>query len=208
MEAGDGENERVGEVLSVVPPGRRDMGMEGVFAYGTRAGLPRFLDAFGRAGMPATWWMCGRAVERTPTLARAVVDAGHEAACHGWVWRPNADYATIEEERAAIHRATDAIEAATGARPRGYFCRGSPSPHTRTLLQELGYGYDSNAFDDDLPYRCPETRMLVLPYALDTNDMKFFHPTASCSPASSRPMSRRRWTSSRPRWRGAGCRGC
>jgi peptidoglycan/xylan/chitin deacetylase (PgdA/CDA1 family) len=182
LEAGDAENERVGEVLSVVPPGRRDMGMEHVFAYGLRAGLPRFLDAFDRAGLPATFWMCGRAVERTPDLAAEVVRRGHEAGCHGWLWRPNADYTTIEEERAAILRATDAIETATGERPVGYFCRGSPSPNTRRLLQDLGYTYDSNALDDDLPYRCRDTGMLVLPYALDSNDMKFFHPNGFVQP--------------------------
>ncbi len=182
FEAGDPENERVGEVLSVVPPGRRDLGMEQVFAYGLRAGLPRFLDAFDRAGVKTTFWMCGRAVERTPALAREVVRRGHEAACHGWVWRPNADYTDIDEERAAILRATQAIEAATGVRPRGYFCRGSASPNTRALLHEMGYDYDSNALDDDLPYRCPTTGMLVLPYALDSNDMKFFHPNGFVLP--------------------------
>ncbi len=182
VEAGDAENERMGEVISVVPPGRRDIGMEQIFAYGLRAGLPRFLDAFDRAGMRATFWMCGRAVERTPSLAREVVRRGHEAGCHGWLWRPNADYAGVDEEREAIHRATDAIERATGARPTGYFCRGSPSPHTRRLLVEAGYTYDSNAFDDDLPYRCPDTGMLVLPYALDSNDMKFFHPNGFVQP--------------------------
>ena len=172
----------MGEVISVVPPGRRDIGMEQIFAYGLRAGLPRFLDAFDRAGMRATFWMCGRAVERTPELAREVVRRGHEAGCHGWLWRPNADYASVDEEREAIDRATDAIERATGARPTGYFCRGSPSLHTRRLLVEAGYTYDSNAFDDDLPYRCPETGMLVLPYALDSNDMKFFHPNGFVQP--------------------------
>lgn len=182
FEAGDPMNERIGEVLSVVPPGRRDLGMEQVFAYGLRAGLPRFLDAFDRAGVKTTFWMCGRAVERTPALAQEVVRRGHEAACHGWVWRPNADYTDIDEERAAILRATEAIEAATGVRPRGYFCRGSASPNTRALLHEMGYGYDSNALDDDLPYRCPETGMLVLPYALDSNDMKFFHPNGFVLP--------------------------
>lgn len=126
--------------------------------------------------------MCGRAVERTPHLAREVVRRGHEAGCHGWLWRPNADYGSIDEEREAIRRATDAIEQATGARPTGYFCRGSPSPHTRRLLRESGYTYDSNAFDDDLPYRCSETEMLVLPYALDSNDMKFFHPNGFVQP--------------------------
>ncbi len=182
VEAGDPENERIGEVHSVVGPGRRDIGMETQFAYGLRAGLPRFLDAFDRAGLAATFWMCGRAVERTPALAREVVRRGHEAGCHGWLWRPNADYASPAEERAAILRATDAIEAATGQRPTGYFCRGSASPHTRTLLRDLGYAYDSNAFDDDLPYRCPETGLIVLPYALDSNDMKFFHPNGFVRP--------------------------
>lgn len=182
IEAGDPENERVGEVQSVVPPGRRDFGMEGQFAYGLRAGLPRFLDAFDRAGLLATWWMCGRAVERTPTLAAEVVRRGHEPGCHGWLWRPNADYPDVQTERAAILRATDAIEQATGTRPTGYFCRGSASPSTRALLHELGYTYDSNALDDDFPYRCPETGLLVLPYALDTNDMKFFHPNGFVQP--------------------------
>lgn len=182
VEAGDAENERMGEVISVVPPGRRDIGMEQIFAYGLRAGLPRFLDAFDRAGMRATFWMCGRAVERTPELAREVVRRGHEAGCHGWLWRPNADYGSLEEEREAIRRATDAIEHATGTRPTGYFCRGSASPYTRRLLREAGYSYDSNAFDDDLPYLCFETGLLVLPYALDSNDMKFFHPNGFVQP--------------------------
>ena len=39
LEAGDAENERIGEVISVVPPGRRDFGQEGIFSYGTRAGV-------------------------------------------------------------------------------------------------------------------------------------------------------------------------
>ncbi len=182
VEAGDPENERIGEVLSVVGPGRRDIGIEQIFAYGLRAGLPRFLEAFDRANMRATFWMCGRAVERTPELAREVVRRGHEAACHGWVWRPNADYITRAEERAAMLRATEAIAAATGQRPVGYFCRGSPTPHTREILVELGYLYDSDAFDDDRPYRCPDTGLLVLPYALDSNDMKFFHPNGFALP--------------------------
>lgn len=182
LEAGDPENERIGEVISVVPPGRRDIGMEQIFAYGLRVGLRRFLHAFDRAGMKATFWMCGRAVERTPSLAREVVRLGHEPANHGWVWRPNADYATRAEEYAAMLRATQAIEAATGVRPVGYFCRGSPTVHTRPILVELGYVYDSDAFDDDLPYRCRETGLLVLPYALDSNDMKFFHPNGFALP--------------------------
>jgi peptidoglycan/xylan/chitin deacetylase (PgdA/CDA1 family) len=180
VEAGDAENERIGEVISVVPPGRRDLGQEGIFAYGLRAGLPRFLEAFDRHGVKASFFMCGRAVERTPELAAEVVRCGHEAANHGWVWRPHADFASEAEEEAALLRSAAAIEAATGERPVGFFCRGSASAWTRRLLAKHGYRYDSNAFDDDLPYW--ESGMLVLPYALDCNDMKFFHPNGFVLP--------------------------
>ena len=177
LQVGDGDprSERVGEIVSVVPEGVRDQGQEQLFAYGSRVGLWRFLDALERTQTPATFYMCGRAVDRSPQLARAISDAGHEAACHGWVWRPHADYADIEAERRDLDRATRSIEAATGQRPRGFFCRGSESAWTRSLLAEAGYLYTSNAFDDDLPYGDP-SGLTVLPYNLDTNDMKFFHP--------------------------------
>ncbi|MEO1308531.1 MAG: polysaccharide deacetylase family protein, partial [Pseudomonadota bacterium] len=124
---------------------------------------------------PATVYMCGRAVARAPALAKTIVSKGHEPACHGWLWRPHAEYPDAEAEREDLLRAGEAIEAATGERARGFFCRGSESPWTRTLLAELGYAYTSNAFDDDLPYQ-DATGLTVLPYNLDCNDMKFFHP--------------------------------
>lgn len=177
MQVGDGDptSERVGEVVSVVPDGQRDQGQEQIFAYGSRVGLWRFLDALTDTATPATFLMCGRAVERSPQLARAITEAGHEAANHGWLWRPHAAFTDIEAERTALARATDAIETATGTRPVGFFCRGSESPWTRGLLAEAGYTYTSNAFDDDLPYADP-SGLVAVPYNLDTNDMKFFHP--------------------------------
>ncbi|MFK7868766.1 MAG: polysaccharide deacetylase family protein [Roseobacter sp.] len=177
LQVGDGDlkSERVGEIVSVVPEGVRDQGQEQLFAYGTRVGLWRFLDALDRTDTPTTFYMCGRAVDRSPELARAIAERGHEAACHGWVWRPHADYTSAKAERDDLLRATKAIEAATGQTPRGFFCRGSESAWTRDLLAEGGYLYTSNAFDDDLPYSDP-SGLTVLPYNLDTNDMKFFHP--------------------------------
>ncbi|MEO1457872.1 MAG: polysaccharide deacetylase family protein [Pseudomonadota bacterium] len=178
LQVGDGDaaSERVGEVASVVAPGARDRGQEQLFAYGMRAGLWRMLDALERHRLPATFLFCGRAVERVPALAAAAVAGGrHEAACHGWRWRPHADYADPAAERADLVRCLDVTERATGQRPRGFFCRGAESAWTRPLLAELGFAYAANAFDDDLPYWDP-TGLVVLPYALDTNDMKFFHP--------------------------------
>jgi peptidoglycan/xylan/chitin deacetylase (PgdA/CDA1 family) len=177
QQVGDGDpmSERVGEITSVVPAGVRDQGQEQLFAYGSRVALWRFLDAFKRTNTPATVYMCGRAVQRSPTLAKAITEAGHEAACHGWLWRPHADYPDAETERADLMRATQAIENATGQRPLGFFCRGSESGWTRDLLADAGYIYTSNAFDEDLPY-ADASGLTVLPYNLDTNDMKFFHP--------------------------------
>jgi peptidoglycan/xylan/chitin deacetylase (PgdA/CDA1 family) len=167
------------EVASVVPPGRWDQGTEQIFAYGMRAGIWRMLDRLRRHNYPTTFYMCGRAVERVPEIARQVVAAGHEAACHGWRWRPHADYADAAAERLDLERCIEVMHAATGQRPVGFFCRGSESPWTRGLLRDLGFAYASNGFDDDLPYwdRSDALRpILVVPYALDSNDMKFFHP--------------------------------
>ena len=77
---GDPQAEKISEVVSVVPPGRWDQGNEQIFAYGMRAGIWRMLAALEKHRVPATFYMCGRAVERLPQLARRIVEAGHEAA--------------------------------------------------------------------------------------------------------------------------------
>ena len=176
---GDPQAEKISEVVSVVPPGRWDQGNEQIFAYGMRAGIWRMLAALEKHRLPATFYMCGRAVERLPQLARRIVEAGHEAACHGWLWRPHADYADRESELGDLRRCVEVMKSATGQCPTGFFCRGSESPETRSILRELDFGYASNGFDDDLPYwdrTDAQNPLLVLPYALDSNDMKFFHP--------------------------------
>jgi peptidoglycan/xylan/chitin deacetylase (PgdA/CDA1 family) len=174
---GDPQSERIGEVISVVEPSTRDLGQEQIFAYGMRAGLWRILDALDRFRIKATFLMCGRAVERAPLQAAAVCRRGHEAAVHGWRWRPHADYRDPTEEARDLDRCVAVISTVCGIRPCGFFCRGSESAWTRRQLSERGFLYTSNAFDDDLPYRDPEhPGLIVLPYALDSNDMKFFHP--------------------------------
>lgn len=181
LQVGDGDtrSETMGEVISVVPPGARDIGQEQIFGYGPRAGLWRMLDALDAHAVPATFFFCGQAVQRSPALARVVTDRGHEPAVHGWRWRPHADYADAAAEAADLDRSVEAIRQATGVLPVGFFCRGSESPWTRELLVERRFLYTSNGFDDDLPYYDHAPRggpLLVVPYALDSNDMKFFHP--------------------------------
>jgi len=185
VENGDPANEKIGEVMSVVPAGRRDFGMEELFAYGIRAGLPRFLDGLDRFKIPATFLMCGRAIERTPDMARACIERGNEAAVHGWRWQTHVEFDDVEAERAEIAKTRDTIKEITGAEAVGFMCRGSQSNHTRRLLSELGFLYDSNGWDDDLPYWDVESGsrpLLIVPYALDTNDMKFYHSNGFAAP--------------------------
>lgn len=172
---GDPSSERIGEVISVVPDGRPDPGQAQIFAYGTRAGAPRMARALKASAIPATIFACGRAAKRAAPVLQRLARDGHEVACHGWLWRPHADYDSAEAEAADLDRASEAIARATGEAPCGFFCRGAESPWTRALLVERGYLYTSNGFDDDLPYLDP-SGLVVVPYALDTNDMKFFHP--------------------------------
>ena len=183
MSAGDGDSatEKLGEIVSIIPNGKWDQGTEQTFAYGMRAGVWRMLDWLQRHDRRITFYMCGRAIERAPQIARAIVEAGHEPACHGWLWRPQSDYGSEAAERADFERCIAATLAATGQRPLGFFSRGSESPWTRKILRDLDFAYASNGFDDDFPYwdRADAARpLLVVPYALDSNDMKFFHPNA------------------------------
>jgi peptidoglycan/xylan/chitin deacetylase (PgdA/CDA1 family) len=132
----------------------------------------RVLDRF---KVPITASCAGRAVERTPWLAQHLVSRGDEVACHGYRWERHSEM-SLESERNLIARSVDAIEQACGERPVGWHTRGAPSMQTRRLLaEEFGFLYDSDAYDDDLPYLrdIGGRPFVVMPYAFDTNDMAF-----------------------------------
>ncbi|MGE0153532.1 MAG: polysaccharide deacetylase family protein [Reyranellaceae bacterium] len=170
-----GAHETRGELASDVPLSMPDLAIEQMFNYGTRAGLPRLLELFSRHRMPTTFFMCGRAAERTPELARKVAELGHEIACHGYRWISYAEVTALEE-KADLERAVEALTAVTGVRPLGFYSRWGASTRTRENLLKLGFVYDSNSYDDDLPFYdfSHGAPVLIVPYALDTNDYKFF----------------------------------
>ncbi len=172
---GDKKNEKIGEVLSVVDDETPDQGQAQIFGYGPRVGVWRIAHELRKYKIPATIFTCGRAAKRVSNVLKMLANDGHEIACHGWLWKPNAAYNSKKEELIDLDKATSAIFNVTKKLPLGFFCRGSESPWTRELLAKRGYFYSSNAFDDDLPYIDP-TGLIIVPYALDTNDMKFFHP--------------------------------
>jgi peptidoglycan/xylan/chitin deacetylase (PgdA/CDA1 family) len=171
---GDPHNERVEDTLERLE-GVPDVCMESHYAYGLHAGFRRVMDVLSSFGVRATFSSCGRAVAESPWLAAIPAEAGHEVSAHGWRWEKHAAMAEAEE-REAIARTVAAIEGACGRRPVGWHTRSSASANTRRLLAEDGgFLYDSDAYDDDLPYAVAAAGRphIVMPYAFDTNDMRF-----------------------------------
>lgn len=176
VSGGDARNESVYEVIDHVLD-RADPCIESHFEYGTRSGYWRIMEVLDRFMVRATVSACGRAVEVSPWLAKDASARGHEISAHGYRWESHYSL-TEEEERERIRRTVRAIEAATGIRPVGWHTRSAGTENTRRLLvEEGGFLYDSDAYNDDLPYfvEVAGRRHLVIPYSFDTNDMHFHH---------------------------------
>jgi peptidoglycan/xylan/chitin deacetylase (PgdA/CDA1 family) len=173
---GDERNEHIYETVERVER-LPDLCMESHFAYGTRAGWPRIRALLSRYRARATLNACGRALLLSPWLAREAVADGHEVSSHGFRWERQV-HMSEAEERGVIAKAVAAIRQTAGTPPVGWHTRSATSPNTRRLLVEHGgFLYDSNAYDDDLPYveTVADRQHIVLPYAFDTNDMRFYN---------------------------------
>jgi len=154
--------------------GQRHMSMESLYEYGSRAGVWRLLDLFEKRGLPLTVFGVGMALLRHPEVVRAFVHGGHEVASHGWRW---IDYRNVPEavEREHIALAAQAIGELTGRAPVGWYT-GRTGENTRRLVAEHGgFLYDADSYADDLPYweQVEGKPVLIVPYTLDTNDMRF-----------------------------------
>jgi len=160
----------------------RHLSMESIYEYGSRVGVWRILREFERRGLPLTVFGVGMALERSPEVAAAFVELGHEIACHGWRW---ISYQAMDEatERAHLQAALESFQRVLGQRPAGWYT-GRDSPATRRLVVDAGgFEYDSDYYGDDLPFWLQVRKTdgslaphLVVPYTLDANDMRFALP--------------------------------
>ena len=170
---GDGVNDILYE-LQFALEGQRDLAVESMYEYGTRAGIWRIMRVLDNAGIPVTWFAAAVALERNPAAADKLARRGDEAAGHGYRWSNHFEM-TRDEEREAIRRGVESIERTTGARPLGWYCR-EMSVNTRELIvEEGGFVYDSDSYNDDLPYwtRVSGRSHLVVPYGLVVNDARY-----------------------------------
>jgi len=180
---GDAASETfLSEIVGAAPFPARHMSMESLYEYGSRAGLWRILRAFECRRLPLTVFAVAQAVRRNPEAATAFRELGHEIACHGLRW---ISYQQVDEalERTHVAEAIATLRDIFGSAPLGWYT-GRDSPNTRRLIVEHGgLLYDADSYADDLPYWTTVTLgsgeaarhvpHLVVPYALDTNDMRF-----------------------------------
>ena len=179
---GDAASETfLSEIIGAPAFAQRHMSMESLYEYGSRAGVWRLLRLFRERGIPITVFGVAMALSRHPEVVDVMLADRHEIASHGWRW---ISYQQIDEatEREHVERAVAAMIALTGKAPEGWYT-GRDSPNTRRLVVEHGgFVYDADSYADDLPYWVEVATgdgakpHLVVPYALDTNDMRFAAP--------------------------------
>ena len=177
-----GSEQFLSELFNAASYPERHMSMEGIYEYGSRVGGWRILREFERRGLPLTIFGVSTALERNPEMTAAFRELGHEIACHGWKW---IHYQGVDEaiEREHMRIGMEIIERLTGERALGWYT-GRDSPNTRRLVADYGgFLYDSDYYGDDLPFWTQvektdgsTTPHLIVPYTLDTNDMRFSLP--------------------------------
>jgi allantoinase len=178
----DASEQFLSEMFNPAAYPARHISMEGIYEYGSRAGVWRILREFERRGLPLTVFGVATALLRSPDVTAAFQELGHDIACHGlkWIHYQNVDEAT---ERAHMAQAMQLIERLTGSRPLGWYT-GRDSPNTRRLVADFGgFEYDSDYYGDDLPFWMKvrktdgsDAHQLIVPYTLDCNDMRFALP--------------------------------
>jgi len=163
------------EMIGAQPlPGERNMNMESIYEYGSRAGFWRLHRMFTSRNLPVTVYAVAMALQRNQPAVDAMLRADWEIASHGYRWIDYQKF-SIEAEREHLLKAIDIHTEVTGTRPLGWYT-GRNSPNTRQLvMEEGGFLYDADSYADDLPYWVAheDRHHLVIPYTLDSNDMRF-----------------------------------
>jgi len=177
---GDKGPEPVDELSAVPKRPMRMHGNESNYQYGIKAGAPRILRMLDDYKIRATWTAASLALERAPELAKSIVARGDEVCCHGFRWA-HQFWMDETKERDFIRKGWQSIEVTCGKRPAGWLSRYLHTEATRRLLAEEGFFYHMDDYSDDQPFwDAVETAdgvkkpIVILPYALDSNDMKFW----------------------------------
>ncbi len=173
---GDGQSEAfLSDIAGAQPwPGMRHWNMESLYDYGPRAGFWRLHRLFTGAGIPLTIYGVATALARNPEQVAAMKDAGWEIASHGLKWVEHRDMSAQEEAR-QIAEAFRLHEEVVGTPPRGWYTGRCSMNTVQLTAQTRRFDWIADAYDDDLPWwlEMDGHDQLVIPYTLETNDMRF-----------------------------------
>jgi peptidoglycan/xylan/chitin deacetylase (PgdA/CDA1 family) len=153
----------------------RDLAAESMFEYGSRVGFWRLVRLLSERNMTATVMGCALALERNPDATAAIREHGYDVCAHGWRWERH-QHLGEDEERERIRKTVASLTRTIGERPLGWYCRYGAGVNTRRLVvEEGGFLYDSDAYNDELPYWTTVSGKphLIVPYGLVNNDAKF-----------------------------------
>jgi OHCU decarboxylase len=155
-------------------PDKRHWNMESIYEYGARAGFWRLHRMFTEADVPATVYGVATAMARSPEQVQAMKEAGWEIASHGLKWIEYKDFSEADE-RAHMVEAIRLHTEVVGERPRGFYLGRASMNTVKLSALEGGFDYISDSYADDLPYwiEVDGKAQLVIPYTLDSNDMRF-----------------------------------
>jgi OHCU decarboxylase len=158
-------------------PGQRHMNMESIYEYGSRAGFWRLHRLFTERHMPVTVFGVAHAMARAPDIVAAMNAAKWEIATHGLKWIEYKDFKKPAES-ADIHEAVRLHTEVAGTRPLGFYQGRCSADTLNIVMEEQGFLYSADSYADDLPYWVdgPHGPQLIVPYTLDTNDMRFATP--------------------------------
>lgn len=157
--------------------GQRNLNVESLYEYGSRAGFWRLWRLMKERGLKVTVFGVASAMAANQAAVQAMRDAGWEVASHGLRWIDYKDFTRAEEE-AHFKTALDLHRQVTGAYPLGWYT-GRISGQTLDIVMDQGtLLYSSDSYSDDLPYWVQRhgRRHLIVPYSLDVNDMRFVSP--------------------------------
>lgn len=155
----------------------RNYGNESNYLYGIKAGAPRVVKLLRDYGVKASWTVAALSLENHPEIAKAIAELGHEPVSHGWRWIHQFKM-NEADEREFIRKAVASIQKTVGVRPMGWLSRYLHTDNTRRLLIEEGFSYHMDDYSGDVPFwdrtTVPGKPIVIVPYQLDTNDMKMW----------------------------------
>ena len=183
IEHGDAGSEQfLSDIIGAASFPSKHMSMDSMYEYGASAGFWRIHQEFQKRGLPMTIFGVGMALARHPHIVDAIKNSPYDVVSHGQRWIHYQDM-DLETERMYMDQALSVLEALFGETPIGWYT-GRDSPNTRQLLAEFPQiQYDCDYYGDDLPFWTTlaqpdgSTRPhLIIPYTLESNDMKFCSP--------------------------------